>query len=484
MKVQAGGELPFEWDIFDPGTLKSNRKIEIFDIQELLQMSSKGKMTCLDLTDSEFGDEIIFYLAAWLPEENQFSNLTQLILKNCKIKEQGVERLAQVLETSKKLEKVNVLDNELSLRGKSRLILAFLINQNLRLIELKFGDEVDEKLLREAFNQKGKFSIKRGDDEVFHISILNKENIQCMKKLSFLWKFIDCKGFNLSGSEGRMKIGHYNGTFDVVSSLKVCTSMEELNLDENAIDNGEIGELVNALKGNKTLKRLSLKGNQIGDSGAEELVEWFFQHPYLEELNLSKNCINDRGLSTFLGKFDPKMMFSKSIQLDFSDNKITGENLRNFLKIFNQKMTLSKPIRLDFSHNFIKESWIKLMMMMQKFHSGSESLFLIFFPQNGINVASWIEEGDFNIISGNNFQIGDEGAKVIARALENNHTVKVLNLMNNQIGDVGARALVEVLKSNRTLVSLNLRNNKISDFEKEALFEAFKESEGLKSLEL
>lgn len=50
-----------------------------------------------------------------------------------------------------------------------------------------------------------------------------------------------------------------------------------------------------------------------------------------------------------------------------------------------------------------------------------------------------------------NKQIGAEGAKALAAALEQNTTLSLLYLENNQIGDKGAKAIAKALEQNTTL---------------------------------
>ena len=50
--------------------------------------------------------------------------------------------------------------------------------------------------------------------------------------------------------------------------------------------------------------------------------------------------------------------------------------------------------------------------------------------------------------------IGDEGAKAIAKALTTNATLQLLGLGSNGIGDDGGRAMAEALSTNATLQSL------------------------------
>ena len=55
-------------------------------------------------------------------------------------------------------------------------------------------------------------------------------------------------------------------------------------------------------------------------------------------------------------------------------------------------------------------------------------------------------------------EIGDEGAKDLAEALEKNNTLTRLDVASNSIGAEGAKALAKALEKNTTLIELNLEN--------------------------
>ena len=57
--------------------------------------------------------------------------------------------------------------------------------------------------------------------------------------------------------------------------------------------------------------------------------------------------------------------------------------------------------------------------------------------------------------------IGDDGAKLIADALKDNHSVETLYLMHNNIGIDGAKLIVDALKINHSLKILDFFGNKI-----------------------
>ncbi|XP_042293549.1 NLR family CARD domain-containing protein 3 [Sceloporus undulatus] len=81
-------------------------------------------------------------------------------------------------------------------------------------------------------------------------------------------------------------------------------------------------------------------------------------------------------------------------------------------------------------------------------------------------------------------QIGNKGAKALARSLMVNRSLMALDLRSNSIGPKGAKALADSLKINQCLLSLNLQNNKIKEDGAKYLAEALASNYTLMTLQL
>ncbi|XP_064009261.1 NLR family CARD domain-containing protein 3 [Pogoniulus pusillus] len=81
-------------------------------------------------------------------------------------------------------------------------------------------------------------------------------------------------------------------------------------------------------------------------------------------------------------------------------------------------------------------------------------------------------------------QIGNKGAKALARSLMVNRSLMVLDLRSNCVGPAGARALADALKKNQVLLSLNLQHNAISEDGASFLAEALLTNHRLMTLHL
>nr|XP_033770984.1 NLR family CARD domain-containing protein 3 isoform X1 [Geotrypetes seraphini]XP_033770985.1 NLR family CARD domain-containing protein 3 isoform X1 [Geotrypetes seraphini] len=81
-------------------------------------------------------------------------------------------------------------------------------------------------------------------------------------------------------------------------------------------------------------------------------------------------------------------------------------------------------------------------------------------------------------------QIGNKGAKALARSLMVNRSLAMLDLRSNSIGSKGAKALADALKINQVLLSLNLQNNLIKEEGAKFIAEALLSNRKLAALHL
>ncbi|XP_060642233.2 NLR family CARD domain-containing protein 3 [Anolis sagrei] len=81
-------------------------------------------------------------------------------------------------------------------------------------------------------------------------------------------------------------------------------------------------------------------------------------------------------------------------------------------------------------------------------------------------------------------QIGDKGAKALARSLMVNRSLLALDLRSNSIGPKGAKAIADALKINQCLLSLNLQNNTMKEDGTKCLAEALVSNHTLMTLQL
>ena len=81
-------------------------------------------------------------------------------------------------------------------------------------------------------------------------------------------------------------------------------------------------------------------------------------------------------------------------------------------------------------------------------------------------------------------QLGDEGGRAVAKGLEDNFSVKELDLSGNMLGQNAISSIGEMLNKNQTLEKLNLSRNNLTDPDVESLLASLCRKTVLKELDL
>ena len=106
---------------------------------------------------------------------------------------------------------------------------------------------------------------------------------------------------------------------ELAKALKGNTTLTELSLNNNNIDDDGASALADALKGNNTLEYLDLSENNIGDDGASALADALQINNTLEYLDLTENNIGDDGANDLA---DALKGNNTLIWLDLNNNNI------------------------------------------------------------------------------------------------------------------------------------------------------------------
>ena len=335
---------------------------------------------------------------------------------------------------------------------------------------------------------------KRDDDSSFHLKMARVSG-SCLKlqNLDLSERFVSegdvvlvAEALKVNSTLTKLCLSD-NGIGDqgatgLTEALKVNSALTVLDLDYNGIgDQGATG-LAEALKVNSALTMLALDDNGIGGQGATGLADALKVNSTLTWLNLNGNGIGDQG-ATGLSKV--LIVNSALTVLDLEDNGIGdqgGTGLAEALKV-NSALT-----ELNLTNNRIGDQGATDLAEALKVNSALTELYLTVNRigdqgatglAEALKVNSTLTELD---LSGNG--IGDQGATGLAEALQVNSTLTVLNLNCNGIGDQGATGLAEVLKVNSTLTKLDLSYNSIGDQGGTGLAEALKVNSTLRQLHL
>jgi Ran GTPase-activating protein (RanGAP) involved in mRNA processing and transport len=236
------------------------------------------------------------------------------------------------------------------------------------------------------------------------------------------------------------------GASAIALVMKKNKTLTKLDLGRNNVSDPTLAVFEQSLKVNVTLKTLNLSVNRIGPAGAASLAETLKANEFLTELELNQNFVLDEGaeaLGKALQKNNGLVSFSLS-KNDLSD--AGGEALAKGLE---------KNVGLETLTLRENRNW--------KRHIGDPTAIAL-----GNTLKARYTALTRLDLAGN--KIADAGLAGIAAGLVKNRTLKQLCLKDNQIGAEGARALAEALgapwggrQGNTTLLYIDVGHNRVGD---------------------
>lgn len=264
----------------------------------------------------------------------------------------------------------------------------------------------------------------------------------------------------------RQEIMHYYIRFQM-SNFTAKQSLASKDFGHDSITDEAAKAIAQWLSTMPSLTSLNFKYNEIGDAGVEDLAKALEDNVSITAVDLGHNRIGVDGCNSIA-----KMLVKNRVitSLSMSHNQMNAEMtiiIINALRIhtkLNSMRTILKS--LDLSWNYIEASGAKDIADYIRWDNSLESL-------------------DISCS-----RVGDEGLEYIARALENNTTLKELKISGDlhyqgkKVGDRGMKALSKALKLNASITSIDLSFNDIGDEGLRYLMEALKENNSVKSINI
>lgn len=290
---------------------------------------------------------------------------------------------------------------------------------------------------------------------------------------------------------------------DLISS-KNASSIEELDLSNNMINNTGAFYISEALKVNDTLKVLKLSNNVIDEQGARYIAEGLKVNKTLVNLELNKcgsrehtifqldnkrddisdqNCLNSntmiasilklaRNIKSFslaennfhsyaaLG-ISQALNNSKCSYLDLSSNKLTSIGI----SALESYLSTSNLLYLDLSNNGIGVEGCKALFDTLKQNKKDCLKTLILNKNNiateGLNYACSYLVSSKSVINfhatGNN--ITNEGLETLLYSIVKNDIIEQIDLSNNELDNLCITHIVKYFSQNSSLLRLNVKEN-------------------------
>jgi len=250
---------------------------------------------------------------------------------------------------------------------------------------------------------------------------------------------------------------HYNkisheGAQALAAALEKNSTLRTLSLRGNRIGDEGASHLASALKTNLSLRELLLGENHVNNHGASNLASMLHQNSTLRELHLERNKINDPGAI----KLATSLVDNNTLQeLWLLDNLISATGVQCFTNVLHQNATLK---RLGITVSKKDSSSTGACRSLKWNHNLRRTISSISGGEERINL--------------DNHPLSDEGAALLADAIERSDSLREIVMENCKIYDNGGIRLAEAVSKNSSLERLTLTGSKVGREAAPALAEA------------
>ena len=403
----------------------------------------------INVSGQNIDDQTISYIAFGLQNN---TDLKSLNISQNNISDTGLLAIGNSLNGNTTLLDLDVSSNPFTSQGIQEFVKAIQLNRNLNIKKLNISE----------------LSISDSDANVIG-DYVNDSQTLLHFSMSKLGEF--------SSQGAMMFVNAYQN-----NKTLIVLDISEINL----ADDGAVA--ISACIKNNVIQEMYLSKNKITKKGAKILAKALKINVSLSTLDISENCITNKGIVHFLKKIS-KNRNSKLRKLLVMGNFITKSCTRQIEEyckdicapltvcssesnvIINRKLTI-KVTLLTISKSCIDYDGVSRELVVKEI---SNTEYRINF------VCSCLVDNDhLTSINLSKMEITSDGAKELAKVIDHNISLQVLDISNNSLGDNGIFVISDSLKSNETLQALNISKNEISSEGAKKLAEALNRKEKCK----
>lgn len=225
-----------------------------------------------------------------------------------------------------------------------------------------------------------------------------------------------------------------------------------IDMCKQVVGSDWIGELVDSIKDNSNVEHFLLGNNIVGDEGASKIAALIQREssPAIKTYYLAGNCFTDRGAANLSNALKQNHTVES---LWLKRNPLKVEGVGEIARMLEVNQTLRT---LDLVNVGMLDKGVKILFESLK---RNRSLRTLYIDANGISaegaryIADYFEylkqskqiglTGLFMAIN----RLGDEGVKIIAKAISNYPHLKRLDFSSNRIQNSGLAVLLEQVKT-------------------------------------
>ncbi len=434
-------------------------------------------LLCLDLTDTQLGSKGGLVIAQLLRNN---SILQELNLTKNAIGTKGMKAIVPELTTNSSLQVLNLSYNNIKARGAT--LLANALEEPTSVCNLKSLNLTGNSIGHQGMQTLSRMLTVDRTIECLYAGI-NNIGPEGGAHLAFAIK----RNYTLRAlhiNDNKIGPDAASVLFDQLRDDN--RTLEILNLAGNNIGAQGASDLTDVIAQNSVLTNLDLSGNHIGSEGVVVLTEALPYNISLVHLNLSNNHMDDRGALAISGILsDPKIrslqriswdnnpLISKEGLLSLSRAAQVKRNREHWLDKLLQELIAGKIHSLNWTKRKIGNEEVLLLNKAFKhptIQSNPPTIRSLWLAGPLLTSRSLIPLLE-RIISSPSKVVRlymkncdmDDCTKAIAKALPRSKALEVLSLRSCSITAQGAATLARGLQQNTTLRRLNLDDNSIGD---------------------
>ena len=266
----------------------------------------------------------------------------------------------------------------------------------------------------------------------------------------------------------------------IAAAISCNTKLQEIDISGNDLHTTDVRNIMKALQGIHTLKMLYLGNNVISCEAADDIAAVISCNTKLQEIDISENNLQTAGVRIIMkalqGIHTLKMLY-------LGNNVISCEAADDIAAVISCNTKLQE---IDISENNLQTAGVRIIM---KALQGIHTLKMLYLGNNVISceaaddIAAVIscntklQEID---ISENNLQTA--GVRIIMKALQGIHTLKKLCLSHNNITDEAENDIVKAISHNIHLQEFRISGNKLSTVDAIKIVKALQSAFNLRAL--
>uniref|UniRef100_A0A674NTL6 NLR family CARD domain containing 3 n=1 Tax=Takifugu rubripes TaxID=31033 RepID=A0A674NTL6_TAKRU len=248
----------------------------------------------LRLESNNFKDDVMELLGSLLSAKD--CQIQKMSLAENAISNKGAKALSRALLVNRTLTSLNLRNNNIGSKGARFLAEALKMNQALVSLNLQSNgiDEAGAEALAEVLQCNRKLA---SSEETQWSKIMFFFNLTtlCWKEGDFITDKMSVISDASLFNSLQWNFIKSSATKALAHSLHFNTTMELLDLQENAVGNEGVTFLADALKANTSLRTLCLQGVSVGTGGAIALAEALMSNQTLQTLDLRGNSVGMEG---------------------------------------------------------------------------------------------------------------------------------------------------------------------------------------------